>query len=135
MLDAVITNIDSTSASVDYSNYKMARDRPYYGQPHTTTGARGMLEVKGLTMRDLFDCYVRAVALSHAYTDDCGNPIEPNQSLIKQAVKGVEANLTPNNLYMLVGGTDPVAVFQNFACEVEKMMNVFPHLATQPKER
>src|SRR3954463_8298631 len=51
----------STQSSSDYRN---DRDRPYNGQPWTDQGERGKTEVKGITMRDVADCLVRAMLLS-----------------------------------------------------------------------
>lgn len=45
-------------------DYNMRRDRPYNGQPQTCTGTRGATEIRGVTFRDLRDCFVRAVLLS-----------------------------------------------------------------------
>src|SRR5215469_12505889 len=44
----------------DYE-HNMRRDRPYNGQPWTTAGARGRLQVQGITTRDLKDCFIRAI--------------------------------------------------------------------------
>lgn len=46
------------------SNHNMRRDRPYSGQPHTSEGVRGATEIRGITFRDLRDCYIRAMCLS-----------------------------------------------------------------------
>ena len=37
------------------SAFRMDRDRPYNGQPHTDCGERGKTLVEGLTMRDISD--------------------------------------------------------------------------------
>lgn len=39
-------------------NAKLFRNREYVGQPHTDSGERGKTEVKGITMRDIVDCFV-----------------------------------------------------------------------------
>ncbi len=40
------------------------RERPYSGQPHTFSGKRGTLELRGLTKRDVCDCIARGFAQS-----------------------------------------------------------------------
>ena len=42
----------------------MARSRPHNGQFHTDDGERGKQEIRGVTMRDVRDCFMRAVALA-----------------------------------------------------------------------
>ena len=85
----------------------MYADRPYDGQSHTDTGWRGRFEVKGLTFRDLRDCYVRACFLS----------------------SGLPAEQYPRSLYDLPWDKmDPLAVWLNMACEIERRMGIFPNL-------
>lgn len=91
------------------SNYAQTlfRDRPYDGQPWTDLGVRGKQEVRGLTFRDLRDCYIRACYQSS------GLPIEEY----------------PKSLYKLPWDEmDPLAVFQNMSCEIEKLMGIFPNV-------
>lgn len=113
---------------------RMERSRPFTGQPHTTLGQRGSMEITGLTARDLMDCYIRAVIFSHLTTDENGKDIQPNRELYEEAKKGQYALLNSNCLYRLVGDPDPGAICQNMLCEVEKMMGVFPHLPGRDKE-
>jgi len=47
-----------------FNDINMRRDRPYTGQPHTDTGTRGKTEIKGITFRDIRDCFIRAYCLS-----------------------------------------------------------------------
>jgi hypothetical protein len=82
----------------------MFPDRPYNGQPHTDTGERGRTEVTGLTFRDLRDCYIRAQFLS----------------------SGLPPGEWPNSVHELPD-RDPLAVFQNMACEIERKMGIFPN--------
>lgn len=90
----------------DYAT-TMFPDRPYDGQPHTDTGERGRTEVKGLTFRDLRDCYVRACFLS----------------------SGVGPEEWPGSLYDLPWQEmDPIAVFQNMSCEIERAMGIYPNV-------
>jgi len=46
--------LHSDGSTTDYAN---SRKRAYNGQPWTTNGIRRKTEVKGLTMRDLGDCF------------------------------------------------------------------------------
>ena len=102
------------------SDHNMRRDRPYLGQTHTSTGIRGMTEVRGITFRDLRDCYVRAVLLS-AYH------LVP--ALYDEAAKGPDAVLCENDLYGFnLDELDPIAIVQNLCCEVEKVMGIFPNV-------
>ena len=80
-------------------------DRPYDGQPHTDLGERGSTEVKGVTFRDLRDCFVRACY------ESSGLPIEE----------------WPGSVYDLPD-LDLIAVAQNLACNVEKRMGIYPNL-------
>lgn len=103
--------IESMSPS-DYPT-TMFPDRPYDGQPHTDTGKRGAVEVKGLTLRDLRDCYVRACFLS----------------------SGLRPSEWPGSLYDLPWQEmDPLALFQNMSCEIEKAMGVYPNVAVHSHE-
>lgn len=84
--------------------------RPYDGQPHTDMGKRGKTEVKGITFRDLRDCFVRACY------DSSGLPAEE----------------WPGTIYDLPWeDMDIIAVSQNLSCWVEKYMGIYPNL---PKE-
>jgi hypothetical protein len=48
----------STGGSSDYRN---DRERPYNGQSWTDEGERGKTEIKGLTLRDVRDCLIKAM--------------------------------------------------------------------------
>lgn len=107
----------------------MNRNRPYTGQPHTDLGHRGSQEVKGLTMRDIRDCFIRAFISSHQYyKDGTLDRLIPNADIIDEAKKGEKAQLNGNDLYELVGDIDPIAVAQNLCCEIEMMMGIFPNV-------
>lgn len=98
----------------------MDRKRPYDGQPWTDSGIRGKEEIKGITFRDLRDCFVRAACLS------CG---PTNLAHYREADKGVAAKLNTDSLYELDWTKiDPVAVAQNLSCEVERLMGIFPNV-------
>lgn len=107
----------------------MQRDRPYSGQPHTTTGVRGATEIKGITFRDLRDCFIRAFIMSHEYNvPGTVDRLEPNATLIDEAHKGPNAALASGDVYTLKGDFDPIAVAQNLSCEVERIMGIFPNV-------
>lgn len=90
----------SLAASLD-------RNRPYDGQPHTDTGNRGKTEIKGLTFRDLRDCFIRACY------DSSGLPIEE----------------WPGSVHDLPwADMDIIAVSQNLSCNVEKYMGIYPNV-------
>jgi len=108
----------------------MKRDRPYDGQPHTDKGIRGSTEVHGVTFRDLHDCWIRAafLASSHLFPDE-------SPSFYDEARKGEDAALCEMDLYrMNWDKMDPMAVFQNFTCEVERLMGIYPNVPELEEE-
>ena len=83
-------------------------DRPYDGQPHTDHGQRGATEIKGITFRDLRDCFIRACY------ESSGLPIEE----------------WPGSVYDLPwDDMDVIAVAQNLGCNVEKRMGIYPNVS------
>lgn len=116
-----------------FNDHNMRRDRPYNGQPHTDTGERGKTEIKGITFRDLRDCFIRAILLSTGAETISGKDMRP---LYEEACKGEDAVLCENDLYGWdLNQLDPMAVFQNFSCEVERIMGIFPNVpALKSKE-
>ena len=47
----------------------------------------------------------------------------------EEARRGEDAKLAGNDLYGWdLNEVDPIAVFQNFACEVEKLMGIYPNV-------
>ena len=122
--------LDKIGHDLGWHDHNMRPDRPYNGQPHTSTGMRGATEIKGITFRDLRDCFIRAYILSHShYKDGTLEEVQPNAALRDEANKGVFAAISENDVFTLVGGIDPIAVSQNLACEVEKMMGIYPNVA------
>ena len=103
------------------SNIKnLRRDRPYNGQMHTDTGERGKQIVSDVTMRDLRDCLLRSFFL-------CSGHISYER--YEEANKGEGAQLCDNDLYgWNLDDIDPVALMQNFTCEVERIMGIFPNV-------
>ncbi len=96
----------------------MFRGRPYDGQPWTDHGERGKTEIKGITFRDLRDCFIRAVAQSSG----------PGP-LYQESEKGERANITADDLYAIdPNELDIIAVGQNLSGEVEKAMGIFPNV-------
>jgi hypothetical protein len=120
-----------------FNDHNMRRDRPYNGQPHTNTGIRGSTEIKGITFRDLRDCYIRAILLSTGAQKIGDKDMRP---LYEEADKGENAALCENDLYGFdFDKLDPMAICQNLCCEVERVMGIFPNLhanqqATNDKE-
>ena len=101
-------------------DHNMQRNRPYAGQMHTDHGERGMTEIRGITFRDLRDCFVRACFLSAHHIHPAG---------YEQANKGIDGVLCENDLYELdFNELDIVAVAQNMSCEVERIMGIFPNV-------
>ncbi len=137
--------------STAYSN---DRNRPYNGQPWTDNGIRGQTEVKGLTMRDISDCLIKAILVSYSEDEylkpkeffkcwdftECkneGDEPKPTQYLLDKQKEGkylstkVETNTWRRDDVYLVDFTkiDPIAVAQNLTCEIEKMMGIFPNIS------
>lgn len=109
-----------------WHDHSMRRDRPYNGQPHTCTGTRGATEIRGVTFRDLRDCFVRAVLLSTGAEVIDGVDMRPRY---EEANKGEAAALCENDLYGFnLDKLDPMAIAQNLACEVERVMGIFPNV-------
>ena len=105
-----------------YNNHNMRRDRPYSGQPHTDSGIRGSSEIRGITFRDLRDCFIRAIILS------TGAPNDRLRELYGEACKGENAALCTNDVYGIdMNDLDPMAISQNLACEIEKLMGIYPN--------
>ena len=103
-----------------HNDMNMNRDRPYCGQSHTSEGIRGTTEIKGITFRDLRDCFIRAIYLSASHLDE---------ELYDEADKGEDAALCENDLYKLdLNKLDPMAICQNLTCEVERIMGIFPNI-------
>lgn len=101
------------------SAVSMSKDRSYDGQAHTDSGKRGQTLVAGLTMRDIIDCYIRALVLASDYR------IDANLDLQRKLKEG---SLIWDNVYELEGDNDPIAVAQNMTCEIERMMGIFPNI-------
>lgn len=95
-----------------------SRDRPYDGMHHTDNGLRGKTLVEGLTMRDIADCYFRAIL--HSSGDEHLNAVADSGDMdkIKQII-WQEINWD---------AIDPVAVQQNLTCNIERMMGIFPNI-------
>lgn len=115
--DDLMESLESAMADQDVC---MQRDRPYKGQSWTDSGLRGMTKVEGLTMRDIRDCFVRGACLAAG---------ESNPAHYAEAEKGESAKLNKDTLYELDWSKiDPGAVAQNMACEIERMMGIFPNI-------
>lgn len=120
---------DKIAHDLGWHDHNMSRDREFDGQLHTCTGLRGATEIKGITFRDLRDCFIRAFILSHChYKDGTVEEMQPNASLRDEASKGEFAAICENDVYSLVGSIDPIAVAQNLCCEIEKIMGIYPNV-------
>jgi hypothetical protein len=111
---------DQVADDMGWHDANMRRNRPYSGQPHTDTGARGATEIRGVTFRDLRDCFIRAYCLAA-------------MPFYEEANKGELAALCENDLYGLKcepgsSVVDPIAVSQNLACEIERLMGIYPNV-------
>lgn len=103
---------DECDGSSSYSN---DRNRPYDGQSHTDYGQRGKTKIKGITFRDLRDCYIKGCLLSS------GEGI-----LYDRAIDG---SWLPGDVYKIDWEQiDPIAVAQNMSVEVEKLMGIYPNV-------
>lgn len=127
---------DQIAHDLGWHEHSMRRDRPYNGQAWTATGMRGGTEIRGITFRDLRDCFIRAVLLSTGAELIDGKDMRP---LYEEACKGEAAVLCENDLYGFnLDKLDPIAICQNLSCEVEKLMGIYPNVSglivTEPTE-
>jgi len=109
--DNLAFEIWSTHSSSDTCN---GRNRPYNGQEWTTHGKRGEQVVSGLTMRDVYDCLVKAFLLCSdqpELSDKVGNGTWREQDVFKIDLSQI----------------GPIAVAQTMGCEIEKMMDIYPN--------
>jgi hypothetical protein len=114
------------SHDLGWNEHNMRRDRPYNGQVHTATGARGATEIRGVTFRDLRDCFVRAVLLSTGGEVIDGVNMRPRY---EEACKGQDAVLCENDLYGFnLDKLDVMAISQNLSCEIERAMGIYPNV-------
>lgn len=117
---------DKIGHDLGWHDHNMRRERPYDGQPHTFSGVRGATEIRGITFRDLRDCFVRAVLLSTGAEVIDGVDMRPRYG---EACKGDGAALCENDLYGFnLDKLDPMAIAQNLSCEIEKVMGIFPNV-------
>lgn len=108
---------DAMSQCQGSSAYSNDRNRPYDGQPHTDSGARGKTELKGLTFRDVGDCFIKGALLSNG----------PNQPELYE--RAMTDTWLPDDVYKLDwNNIDPIAVWQNMPVEMEKMMDIYPNV-------
>ena len=99
-------------------NAQLYRNRDYVGQPHTDAGERGKTEVKGITMRDVVDCFVLGAF------DASGDQFDGE--FYEKAQHG---NISWNDIYKLdLDKIDPIAWSQNMMCRIEKLMGIFPNV-------
>lgn len=83
-------------------------DRPHEGQDHTDQGERGKTEVRGISLRDLADCYVIG-------------------TFEASGIHGAENY--PRTIYELPWhDMDPMAIQKGMLCRVEERMGIYPNL-------
>lgn len=105
---------DECDGSTAYSN---DRNRPYDGQPHTDNGVRGSTKIKGLTFRDITDCFVKGFLLSNGV----------DQPELYERVEN--GSWLHSDIYKIDGtNISPGAMCKNMCCEIEKMMGIFPNI-------
>lgn len=114
---------DAISKTEGESAFRSDPHRPYDGQPHTLFGERGRLVVKGLTVRDIADCFFRALLFS-------ADPDDPHRKTI-EAIKRYEYVHT--DVYKIdASHIDFVAVAQNMVVEIERAMrHAWPGLSQE----
>lgn len=98
------------------SAYSSDRNRPYNGQPWTCNGIRGKQEVHGITFRDIQDCFFKALLICAPQELGLYDKVE-NGTWVADDCYGWDLDQV-----------DPIAVSQNLACEIEKMMGIFPNV-------
>jgi len=127
---------DQIEHDLGFNDCNMQRNRPYNGQSHTETGIRGATEIKGVTFRDLRDCFIRAVLLSTGgeYYPDAKLK-DKMKALYDEAKKGENAALCENDLYGFdFDKIDPMVVARHLGCEIEKIMGIFPNVPKLNRE-
>lgn len=107
------------------------RNRPFAGPPHMWSGARGNVEVTGLTMRDIQDCIVQGIISS-----------SPNP---QQQIKAFPLTITESvyhtgdweylDIYEETSELDLGAVIQNTLCYIEDYMGNYPNVESPIKIR
>jgi hypothetical protein len=129
------------------SDYRNDRERPYNGQMHTSEGLRGKQEVRGLTMRDISDCYIKGLleaAVSDKYIevfakcwDFSTDPPTATPFLIEHqdepefiTTKVDTGTWRTQDVYKVnLERVDALAVAINMTNHIEKMMGIFPNVA------
>lgn len=166
MLDSEDENFEDKLAfeiwsSQSASDYRNDRERPYNGQSWTDDGERGKTEVKGLTMRDIKDCLIKAILTCSATEEylkdenfskcwdfsECKHDTDqpkPTQFLLDKIkeedpdyihVKGELGTWRQSDLFKIRWEEiDPLALTQNLTCEIEKMMGIFPNIGNALSE-
>lgn len=130
------------------SDYRNDRERPYNGQMHTDEGLRGKQEVRGLTMRDISDCFIKGLleaSVSDKYLeadtflkcwDYSTEPATPTPFLLEHqdepdfvSTKVSTGTWRTQDVYKVnLEKIDPLAVAINMTNHIEKMMGIFPNV-------
>ena len=123
--------LNTDGSSSDYSN---ERDRPYNGKSWTDNGIRGKQEVKGLTMRDISDCLIKAMLISSG-DDDLNNrvfEISDDLDIGKNTSYASKGTWRKQDVYKIYfSNVDPIAIAQNLTCFIEHYMGIFPNNKTE----
>lgn len=120
-----------------FTAHNCDKNRPYLEQQPR----RAMMEIKGLTRRDISDCMALGILeckegddIPRVYVSEKGNLFKDFDSLEK-AGEGLSDSyvdperVTYNDLYgWNLDNIDPVAAIQNMACHLERRMKVYPAL-------
>jgi len=86
--------------------------RPYSGRIFSFSSNRGKASLEGITIRDVRDCFIRGLLQASG-----------NNGLHKLADHGKNSILNTGDIYAVpLDEVDPMAVFQNMACEIEKLI-------------
>lgn len=117
--------ISSTNSSSDYRN---DRERPYNGQPHRDDGIRGQTEVKGLTMRDIKDCFVQGCLEASLNEDLRRKTVERNEEFKNTEYSNTNTWRERDVYEIDFSKVDPIAIFQNMSCHIERMMGIYPNV-------
>lgn len=119
--------LNTEGSSSDYSNSK---DRPYNGQAWTIDGIRGQQEVKGITMRDIKDCFIQALLVSSCNEEfsDKVFEISDDPDIGKGTKYAGKGTWVSGDVYKLdLNEIDPIAVAQNLTCFIEHYMGIYPN--------
>jgi hypothetical protein len=111
-------------AATGSSAYRNDRERPYNGQPQTDHGERGKTEVRGLTIRDISDCFVQGFLAASGVSELADKTI----SLDTDDASYKKGDWRYEDVYKIKTDINPQAVIGMAMCFIEKYMGVFPNV-------